>query len=91
MENKSSNTNEVENSTNENIKFFKKYKQKNVIWIDQNNDKMENKTYLQEFSKELNDFSFTLVTSVKEGYICLNKFKFELIDVILSYRLAEEF
>jgi hypothetical protein len=91
MENKSSNTNEVENSTNENIKFFKKYKQKNVIWIDQNNDKMENKTYLQEFSKELNDFSFTLVTSVKEGYICLRKFKFELIYVILSGRLAEEF
>ena len=55
------------------------------------NDKMENKTYLQEFSKELNDFSFTLVTSVKEGYICLNKFKFELIYIILSDRLAEEF
>ena len=52
---------------------------------------MQNKTYLQVFSKELNDFSFTLVTSVKEGYIYLNKFKFELIYVILSDRLAEEF
>ena len=43
------------------------------------------------FSKELEDFSFTLITSVKEGYIFLSKFDFQLIYVILSGTLAEEF
>lgn len=46
---------------------------KNVIWIDQNNDKSENKGYLEHYSERLKDFSFTLVTSVKEGYSCLSK------------------
>ena len=64
---------------------------KNVIWIDQNNDKSENKGYLKHYSERLKDFSFTLVTSVKEGYSCLSKFKFKLVYVILSGRLAEEF
>ena len=64
---------------------------KNVVWIDQNNDKKENKGYLNKYSSVLNDFSFTLVTSVKEGYNCLSKFKFQLIYVILSGKLAEEF
>ena len=65
--------------------------QKNVVWIDQNNDGPENKRYLQICSEVLKNFSFTLVTSVKEGYECLSKFKFELVYVILSGRLAEEF
>ena len=66
-------------------------KTKNVVWIDQNNNGPENKRYLQICSEALKNFSFTLVTSVKEGYECLSKFKFELIYVILSGRLAEEF
>ena len=65
--------------------------QKNVVWIDQNNDGPENKRYLQICSEVLKNFSFTLVTSVKEGYECLSKFKFKLVYVILSGRLAEEF
>ena len=65
--------------------------QKNVVWIDQNNDEPENKRYLQICSEVLKNFSFTLVTSVKEGYECLSKFKFKLVYVILSGRLAEEF
>ena len=65
--------------------------QKNVVWIDQNNDGPENKRYLQICSEVLKNFSFTLVTSVKEGYKCLSKFKFKLVYVILSGRLAEEF
>ena len=64
---------------------------KNVIWIDQNNNKSENKGYLSQYSEKLKDFSFTLVTSVKEGYLCLSKYNFELVYVILSGRLAEEF
>ena len=64
---------------------------KNVVWIDQNNDKSENKGYLMKYSGELKEFSFSLVTSVKEGYFLLGKFSFELIYVILSGRLAEEF
>ena len=64
---------------------------KNVIWIDQNNDKSENKGYLKHYSEKIKDFSFTLVTSVKEGYSCLSKYKFKLVYVILSGRLAEEF
>ena len=64
---------------------------KNVVWIDQNNDEPENKRYLQICSEVLKNFSFTLVTSVKEGYECLSKFKFKLVYVILSGRLAEEF
>ena len=62
-----------------------------MLWIDQNNDKEENKGYIQFYSKEIEDFSFNLVTSVKEGYSFLGKFKFQLIYVILSGRLAEEF
>ena len=31
---------------------------KNVLWIDQNNGKEENKRYIQIYSKELKDFSF---------------------------------
>ena len=65
--------------------------QKYVVWIDQNNDGPENKRYLQICSEVLKNFSFTLVTSVKEGYECLSKFKFKLVYVILSGRLAEEF
>ena len=64
---------------------------KNVIWIDQNNDKSENKGYLEHYSERLKDFSFTLVTSVKEGYSCLRNYKFKLVYVILSGSLAEEF
>jgi len=64
---------------------------KNVIWIDQSNDKDENKRYLKSYSDELKDFKFTLVTSVKEGYSCLSQYNFELVYVILSGRLAEEF
>ena len=63
----------------------------NVIWIDQNNNKEENKGYLKKYSKELNDFSFILTTSVQEGYNKLSKFSFKLVYVILSGRLAEEF
>ena len=65
--------------------------QKNVVWIDQNNDGPENKRYLQIYSEVLKNFYFTLVTSVKEGYECLSKFKFKLVYIILSGRLAEEF
>ena len=66
---------------------------KKVLWIDQNNEeKEENKEYLQIYSEELKDFSFKLVTSVEEGYSYLSEFKsFELIYVILSGRLAENF
>lgn len=62
-----------------------------VVWTDQNNDKTENKKYLKNYSKELNDFSFILTTSVEEGYKILSKYDFKLIYVILSGRLAEEF
>ena len=64
---------------------------KHVIWIDQNNGEKENKGYLNRYSEELKDFSFTLVTSVQEGYSLLSKFRFEIIYIILSGRLAEEF
>ena len=64
---------------------------KNVVWIDQNNNGPENKIYLKICSEALKNFSFKLVTSVKEGYECLSKFHFELVYVILSGRLAEEF
>ena len=64
---------------------------KNVLWIDQNNGKEENKRYIQIYSKELKDFSFYLVTSVEEGYLFLGTLEFELVYVILSGRLAEEF
>ena len=64
---------------------------KNVIWIDQNNDKSENRGYLKHYSAELKNFKFTLVTSVKEGYSYLSKYNFQLVYVILSGRLAEEF
>ena len=62
-----------------------------VIWIDKNNDKKENKEYLDIYSDVLKDFSFILVTSVNDGYIKLSKFSFQLVYVILSGRLAEEF
>ena len=64
---------------------------KHVIWIDQNNGEKENEGYLNRYSEELKDFSFTLVTSVQEGYSLLSKFRFEIIYIILSGRLAEEF
>lgn len=64
---------------------------KNVLWIDQNNGKEENKRYIQIYSKELKDFSFYLVTSVEEGYLFLGTLEFGLVYVILSGRLAEEF
>ena len=64
---------------------------KHVIWIDQNNGEKENKGYLNRYSEELKDFSFTLVTSVQEGYSLLSKFCFEIIYIILSGRLTEEF
>ena len=53
----------------------------NVIWIDQNNNKEENKGYLKKYSKELNDFSFILTTSVQEGYNKLSKFSFKLVYI----------
>ena len=62
-----------------------------VVWIDQNNNEAENKGYLNKYSKELKEFSFILVTSVQEGYNQLGKFNFQLVYVILSGRLAEEF
>ena len=46
---------------------------------------------MQICSEVLENYSFTLVTSVKEGYEVLSKFGFQLIYVILSGRLAEEF
>ena len=60
------------------FQIFKKTnkQKKNVVWIDQNNDKKENKGYLNKYSSVINDFSFTLVTSVKEGYNYLSKFEF---------------
>ena len=64
---------------------------RHVIWIDQNNEKGENKGYLKKYSKELKDFSFSLTTSVQEGYSLLSKYRFEMIYIILSGRLAEEF
>ena len=66
-------------------------KKKKVVWIDKNNNKSENSSYLDIFSEELKDFSFSLVTSVTEGYSLLEKFNFELIYVILSGKLAEGF
>ena len=63
----------------------------NVIWIDQNNNQKENKEYLKIYSKELTNFKFTLVTSIEDGYSCLEKLGFQLIYIILSGRLAEEF
>jgi len=68
-----------------------KWNMKNVIWIDQNNEKEENKGYLKDYSEDLKDFSFTLVTSVEEGYSYLRKSHLKIIYVILSGRLAEEF
>ena len=66
-------------------------KDKEVIWIDQNNENEENKVYLAHYSKSLTNFSFTLVNSVEEGYSYLRNCRFKLIYVILSGRLAEEF
>ena len=54
---------------------------KNVLWIDQNNDKEENKGYLQYYSEEIKDFSFNLVTSVKEIFI----FRQILFSINLCY------
>ena len=67
--------------------------QKKVLWIDQNNEeKEENKEYLKIYSEELKNFSFKLVNSVEKGYSYLSQIKsFELIYVILSGRLAENF
>ena len=76
------NTKRGENSTE---------KKKIVIWIDQNNNKEENNEYLKIYSDVLQDFSFILVTSVNEGYAQLSKLSFQLVYVILSGRLAEEF
>jgi len=73
------------------INWKSEMEKKKAIWIDQNNEKEENKGYLKTYSENLKDFSFTLVTSVQEGYSCLIKFDFKLIYVILSGRLAEEF
>ncbi len=64
---------------------------KNVFWIDKNNDKSENKGYLKHYSVELKNFKFTLVTSIKEGYSYLSKYNFQLVYIILSGRLAEEY
>lgn len=68
-----------------------KEKKKIVIWIDQNNDKKENNDYLDIYSDVLKDFFFILVNSVNDGYIQLSKLSFQLVYVILSGRLAEEF
>ena len=53
--------------------------------------KKENKQYLKQYSEELKDFSFTLVTSVQEGNSLLSKFRFEIIYIILSGRLRRIF
>ena len=83
-----------ESEDKENLNIYSReggLKEKIVIWIDQNNDKTENNGYLKIFSQELKEFSFILVTSVKEGYMELSKFSFKLIYIILSGRIAEEF
>ena len=83
----------MEYSFNYNRREEENFKENNkiVIWIDKNNDKKENKEYLDIYSDVLKDFSFILVTSVNDGYIKLSKFSFQLVYVILSGRLAEEF
>ena len=73
------------------VEDIKNKDSKIVVWIDENNNKDENKTYLNNYSESLKKYSFILVTSVNKGYIELSKLSFQLVYVILSGRLAEEF
>ena len=67
-----------------------------IIWIDQNVNNLENKHTLKYFKKELKD-NYDIITfeSVSETFNLLKKlenvFKFKLLYVIVSGRLAEEF
>ena len=73
------------------IEDLKNKETKIVVWIDENNIKAGNQEYLDSYSDDLKDFSFILVNSFNQGYIELSKLSFQLVYVILSGRLAEEF
>ena len=67
-----------------------------IIWIDQNVNNLENKHTLEYFKKELKDnYDIITIESVSETFNLLknleNIFKFKLLYVIVSGRLAEEF
>ena len=67
-----------------------------IIWIDQNVNNLENKHTLIYFKEELKD-NYDIITfeSVSETFNLLKKleniFKFKLLYVIVSGRLAEEY
>ena len=69
---------------------------KKIIGIDQNLNNLENKLTLEYFKKELKaNYDIITFESVKEAFNLLKKleniFKFKLVYVIVSGRLAEEF
>ena len=92
------------NSANdENLKISKvisgydnKEKKKQIIWIDQNVDNLENKFTLEYLQKELkDDYNIITLKSVSEAFqlfeIKKKLFYFRLFYVIVSGRLAEEY
>ena len=67
-----------------------------IIWIDQNVNNLENKLTLEYFKKELKaNYDIITFESVNEAFNSLkileNIFKFKLVYVIVSGRLAEEY
>ena len=71
-------------------------KKKQIIWIDQNVNNLENKLTLEYLQKELkDDYNITTLKSVNEAFqlfeIKKKIFEFRLFYVIVSGRLAEEY
>ena len=92
------------NSANdENLKISKiisgydnKEEKKQILWIDQNIDNLENKFTIEYLQKELkDDYNITTLKSVSEAFYLLEikkeLFSFRLFYVIVSGRLAEEY
>ena len=74
----------------------RKKKTKQIIWIDQNVNNLENKLTLQYWQKELkDDYKITTLESVNEAFQLFENMKeifyFRLFYVIVSGRLAEEY
>ncbi|MCQ2819160.1 MAG: C2 family cysteine protease, partial [archaeon] len=66
---------------------------KQVVWIDPNNDQKENMSYAAKIKHEYPGMPFHLVKTVEEGYKLLAKdeFKFKLVHVIMSGSMSPEF
>ncbi|MCQ2817588.1 MAG: C2 family cysteine protease [archaeon] len=66
---------------------------KNVLWIDPNNNKKENMSYAAKIKHEFPGMNFQMVRTVDEGYDILQKddFKFKLIHVILSGKMSPDY